>query len=76
MHKCGTARMGVDPTSSVVDPDCQCWDAKGVFVADGAAFASQGFQNPTLTIMALAARACAHVTRAAGVPVAKAVAVA
>jgi choline dehydrogenase-like flavoprotein len=59
-HECGTARMGSDPASSVVDPNNQCWDARGLYVTDGASFPSQGFQNPTLTMLALTARACHH----------------
>jgi choline dehydrogenase-like flavoprotein len=62
-HECGTARMGYDPTASVLDPHNQCWDAKGLYVTDGACFTSQGTQNPTLTILALTARACDHVLR-------------
>jgi choline dehydrogenase-like flavoprotein len=58
IHECGTARMGLSPEDSVLDPDNQCWDAPGLFVTDGAAFPSQGAQNPTLTILALTARAC------------------
>jgi choline dehydrogenase-like flavoprotein len=63
IHECGTARMGTDPTNSVLDPDNQCWDARGLYVTDGACFPSQGYQNPTLTILALTARACAHALR-------------
>jgi len=63
MHECGTARMGDDPATSVVDPNNECWDAKGLYVTDGAALPSQGSQHPTLTIMALTARACAHAAR-------------
>jgi choline dehydrogenase-like flavoprotein len=62
VHECGTARMGDSPDHSVLDPDNQCWDAKGVYVTDASAFPSQGVQNPTLTILALTARACAHAT--------------
>jgi choline dehydrogenase-like flavoprotein len=58
IHECGTARMGSDPGNSVVDQYNQCWEAQGVYVTDGACFPSQGSQNPTLTIMALTARAC------------------
>jgi len=65
IHECGTARMGEDPANSVLDPFNQCWDAKGLYVTDGASFPSQGAQNPTLTILALTARACAHATGAA-----------
>ncbi len=60
VHECGTARMGDTPDQSVLDPSNQCWDAKDVYVTDASAFPSQGIQNPTLTILALTARACAH----------------
>lgn len=60
IHEVGGARMGDDPETSVVDPNNQSWDAKGLYVTDGAVFPSIGLQNPTLTIMALTARACAH----------------
>lgn len=63
MHECGTARMGDDPAKSVLNPNNECWDAKGLYVTDGAALPSQGSQHPTLTIMALTARACAHAVR-------------
>jgi choline dehydrogenase-like flavoprotein len=59
-HECGTARMGTDPSNSVLDPFNECWDARGLYVTDGASFPSQGYANPTLTIMALTARACGH----------------
>lgn len=58
VHECGTARMGADPAISVLDPHNACWRAPGLYVTDGASFPSQGAQNPTLTIMALTARAC------------------
>lgn len=61
IHEVGSARMGDDPALSVLDPFSQCWDAPGLYVIDGAAFPSEGNQNPTLTIMALTARACDHV---------------
>ena len=60
MHECGTARMGLDPATSVLDPNNQCWDAQGLYVTDSSAFPSQGSKNPTLTVMALTTRACAH----------------
>ena len=63
VHECGTARMGTAADNSVLDPDNQAWDAKGLYVTDGAAFPTQGAQNPTLTILALTARACAHAVR-------------
>jgi choline dehydrogenase-like flavoprotein len=58
VHEVGGARMGTDPTSSVVDPFCRCWDAPNVLVTDGACWPSCGWQNPTLTEMAVTARAC------------------
>lgn len=58
IHETGGARMGDSPDHSVVNSHCQCWDADNVFVTDGACFVSPGFQNPTLTMMALTVRAC------------------
>lgn len=58
IHETGGARMGDKPDNSVVNSYCQCWDADNVFVTDGACFVHSGFQNPTLTIMALTVRAC------------------
>lgn len=57
IHECGTARMGADPKKSVVNGFGQLHDAKNVFVTDGAVFATQGCYEPTLTIMAISARA-------------------
>ena len=65
IHESGTARMGTDPASSVLDPHNQCWEAQGLYVTDGACFPSQGSVNPTLTILALTARACDHALRTA-----------
>jgi choline dehydrogenase-like flavoprotein len=65
IHECGTARMGDTPENSVLDPNCQCWDAEGLYVTDASAFPSQGAQNPTLTILALTARAVDHAVRTA-----------
>jgi choline dehydrogenase-like flavoprotein len=56
IHEVGTARMGRDAKTSVVDSFGRTWDVRNVFVADGASFASQGVQNPTLTMLALTAR--------------------
>ena len=64
-HECGTARMGSDPENSVLDPHNECWEARGLYVTDGACFPSQGTQNTTLTILALTARACDHALQAA-----------
>ena len=61
IHELCTARMGSDPKTSVLNKFNQCWDAKNVFVTDGAAFVSSACQNPTLTILALTMRACDYV---------------
>jgi choline dehydrogenase-like flavoprotein len=58
VHESGGARMGDKPDNSVLNSFCQCWDADNVFVTDGACFVSSGFQNHTLTMMALTVRAC------------------
>ncbi|MBK8004476.1 MAG: GMC family oxidoreductase [Gemmatimonadetes bacterium] len=57
IHEMGTARMGRDPRSSVLNGNNQVWDAPNVFVTDGACMASSACQNPSLTYMALTARA-------------------
>ena len=64
IHECGTARMGNDPKKSVVDRDCRVHDAPNVFVTDGAVFVTQGCYEPTLTIMAISARAGEHIAQA------------
>ena len=61
IHELCTARMGNDPKTSVLNKFNQCWDAKNVFVTDGAAFVSSACQNPTLTILALTMRASAYI---------------
>jgi choline dehydrogenase-like flavoprotein len=58
IHEMGTARMGADPETSVLNPSNRAWDVPNLYVTDGACFVSGGFQNPTLTMMALTARAC------------------
>jgi choline dehydrogenase-like flavoprotein len=60
IHEMGTARMGKDPRQSVVNGLNQCHDAPNVFITDGACMASTACQNPSLTYMALTARACAY----------------
>ncbi|MEZ5290875.1 MAG: GMC family oxidoreductase [Vicinamibacterales bacterium] len=61
IHEMGGARMGRSPDDSVVNAWNQCWDVPNVVVADAACFPSSGYQNITLTIMAIAARAARHV---------------
>lgn len=58
IHEVGTARMGKDPRSSFLNKFNQSWDVPNLFVTDGAAFPTSGYQNPTLTMCALTLRAC------------------
>jgi choline dehydrogenase-like flavoprotein len=60
IHEMGTARMGADAKTSVLNPFCQTHDVKNLYVTDASAFVSSGCQNPTLTIMALTVRAMDH----------------
>lgn len=57
IHEMGTARMGRDPKTSVLNRNNQVWGAKNVFVTDGACMTSASCVNPSLTYMALTARA-------------------
>jgi len=57
IHEMGTARMGKDPKTSVLNKWNQMHEAKNVFITDGSAMASSACQNPSLTYMALTARA-------------------
>ena len=58
IHELGTARMGNDPKTSVLNPFEQSHDVKNLFVVDGSAFVNASCQNPTWTIMALCWRSC------------------
>jgi len=60
IHEMGTARMGRDPKTSVLNAWNQCHDVKNVFVTDGACMTSSACQNPSITYMALTARAAAY----------------
>jgi choline dehydrogenase-like flavoprotein len=53
----GTARMGRSPKNSVLNGNNQVWEAPNVFVTDGSCMTSAGCQNPSLTYMAITARA-------------------
>jgi len=57
IHEVGTARMGADAKSSVLNGYCQAHDVKNLFVTDGAPLVTNPDKNPTLTIMALSWRA-------------------
>jgi choline dehydrogenase-like flavoprotein len=63
VHEMGTARMGRDPRTSVLNAFNQMHDVKNVFVTDGSCMTSSGSQNPSLTYMALTARACDYAVR-------------
>ena len=60
IHEMGTARMGTTPKNSVLNKWNQVWDAPNVFVTDGSCMTSAACQNPSLTYMALTARAADH----------------
>ncbi len=55
-HLNGTARMGDDPRTSVVDADCRSWDIPNLWICDGSVFPTVGGVNPSLTIQAIACR--------------------
>lgn len=59
-HHLGTARMGTDPRTSVVDPCCRLHGIDNLFVAGGATFPTSSQANPTLTVVALALRLASH----------------
>jgi len=63
IHEMGTARMGNDPKTSVLNSHNQVWDAPNVFVTDGACMTSSACQNPSLTYMALTARAADYAVK-------------
>ncbi|MBC9032908.1 GMC family oxidoreductase [Sphingomonas sp. JC676] len=63
IHEMGGARMGADPRSSVLNKWSQAHDASNLFVTDGAQMASVSCVNPSLTFMALTARAADHAVK-------------
>jgi choline dehydrogenase-like flavoprotein len=60
IHEMGSARMGLDPKTSVLNKWNQVWDAPNVFVTDGSFMTSSACPNPSLTYMAMTARAADH----------------
>jgi choline dehydrogenase-like flavoprotein len=60
IHEMGTARMGRDPKTSLLNGHNQAHDVPNLFVTDGACMSSGAWQNPSLTFMALTARACEY----------------
>ncbi|SER44768.1 GMC oxidoreductase [Neolewinella agarilytica] len=64
IHEMGTARMGRDPKTSVLNAHNQVWNCPNLYVTDGAAMTSASNVNPSLTYMALTARAVDHAVKA------------
>ena len=62
-HHMGTTRMDTDATKGVVDENCRVHSTKNLFIAGSSVFPTGGFANPTLTIVALAARLADHLRR-------------
>ena len=60
IHEMGTARMGKDPKDSVLNKWNAMHDVPNVYITDGACMASSACQNPSITYMALTARAADH----------------
>ena len=60
IHEMGTARMGRDPKTSVLNAYNQCHDVPNLYVTDGSCMSSSACQNPSITYMALTARAVDH----------------
>jgi choline dehydrogenase-like flavoprotein len=60
-HQCGTARMGTDPATSVVDPFCRAHDHSNLFVVDASVLPTSAAVNPALTIAAQALRTADHI---------------
>ena len=60
IHEMGTARMGRDPSTSILNAHNQCHSVPNVFVTDGACMTSSACQNPSITYMALTARAASY----------------
>jgi choline dehydrogenase-like flavoprotein len=63
IHEMGTARMGADPSQSVLNAHNQAHDVANLFVTDGACMTSSSCVNPSLTYMALTARACDYAVK-------------
>jgi choline dehydrogenase-like flavoprotein len=61
IHEVGVTRMGSNPSTSVLNKNCQAHDAKNVFVADGGPLVSQADKNCTWTILALAMKTAEYI---------------
>ena len=64
-HQCGTARMGHDPATSVVDSFCRSHDHANLFITDASVLPTSAAVNPALTVAALAIRAAHHIAERA-----------
>jgi len=62
-HLMGGCRMGVDPSTSVVNPFCRSHDIPNLYICDASVFVTSGAANPTETVMALAARTAHHIIK-------------
>ena len=63
IHEMGSARMGNDPSDSVLNKWCQTHDVPNLFITDGAFMTSAACQNPSISYMAFTARACEHAVK-------------
>ncbi|GAA5220360.1 GMC oxidoreductase [Membranihabitans marinus] len=63
VHEMGTARMGSDPETSIFNAHNQCHEVPNLFLTDGACMPSSGHMSPSLTYMALTARACDYAVK-------------
>jgi choline dehydrogenase-like flavoprotein len=63
-HMTGTARMGTDPTTSVINEYCRSHDVPNLYIMDGSVFVTSSGVNPTATIMAITLRATRNMIRA------------
>jgi len=61
IHEMGSARMGKDPKTSVLNGFCQSHQVPNLFVVDGSCYASSGYVNPTLTMLAISLRASEYI---------------
>lgn len=69
VHELGGARFGDDPATSYLDPNCRSWSIPNLCVVDGACWPTAAYQNPTLTIMAVALRASRSLATWLGAPI-------
>ena len=61
LHNVGTARMGTDPKTSVLNGFCQAHEVPNLFVVDGSCYVSSGYVNPTLTMLAIGLRSSEYI---------------